>query len=193
MIHGPRVTLRPFTSADLPALRRWHDDGEVMIHWSDPQPLVTEHAFADDLAPGGRFTRFQENGYFCICDAQGRPLGRIEYEGLHHRHRTCELGIYLGEKDAWSQGYGSEAIVLLLDWLFNQRSAHRVWLTTHIQNLRAQRAYEKVGFVRSGVWRECYYYDGRWHDEVAYDLLDREFNARYRPDGFAARQIACPP
>jgi RimJ/RimL family protein N-acetyltransferase len=192
MITGERVTLRPFRVEDIPTLRRWHDDGEVMQYWGQSQPVVAEHEFEADLAPGGRFTKFGESAYFCICDETGRPIGRIDYEGLRPPSLSCELGIFIGEPDAWSKGYGSEAIVLLLDWAFNQRGAHRVWLTTQSTNERAKRAYEKVGFVRLGVWRECYFYDGGWHDEDVYDLLDREFNARYRPDGVATRPLRRP-
>lgn len=192
MIVGERVTLRPFRVEDIPTLRRWHDDGAVMQYWAQPQPLVVEHQFEADLAPGGRFTVFGECGYFCIVDETGRPIGRLDYEGLRPPHLSCELGIFIGEQDAWGAGYGPEAVVLALDWLFNQRGAHRVWLTTQVTNERAQRAYEKVGFVREGVWRECYFYDGAWHDEVAYVILAREFNARYRPDGFATRRLRRP-
>ena len=179
MIRGKRVTLRPFQREDLEALRRWHDDGEVMQHWGEPQPLVVEGQFEADLAAGGRFTKFEAEGYFCICDETGRPIGRLEYEGFDEHDRHAELGILIGEKDAWHKGYGPEAIVLFLDWFFNQRGAHRVWLTVQTRNERAQRAYEKVGFVREGTWREHYFYDGAWHDEHIYGILAREFNARY--------------
>ena len=178
MIRGERVTLRPFRREDLEALRRWHDDGEVMQFWGERLPLVAEGRFEEELAPGGRFTRFDMNGHFCVCDETDRPIGRLSYEGFRATERHAELGILIGEKDAWSKGYGSEAIRLLLDYLFNQRGAHRVWLTVQARNARAQRAYEKVGFRREGTWREHYYYDGAFHDEHIYGILAREFNER---------------
>ena len=45
MITGKRVTLRPFRREDLPILRRWHDDGEVMRYWGERQPVVAEDKF----------------------------------------------------------------------------------------------------------------------------------------------------
>ena len=75
---------------------------------------------------------------------------------------------------------------------FNQRAAHRVGLTTDAANVRAQRVYEKVGFVREGTRREHWYADGAWHDDHLYGILAREFNARYRPDGFATRRLRRP-
>lgn len=182
MIVGTRVTLRPFRPDDLDALRRWHDDPTVMRYWGDRHPILPAHAFEADLAPGGRFTQFGENGYFCICDETGRAIGRIDYEGLTLPEREAELSILIGERDAWSAGYGTEAITLLLDWLFNDRAAHRVWLTVYTDNTRAQRVYEKVGFVREGTLRETSLVDGRWRDEHIYGILGREFNARRDPD-----------
>ena len=179
MIVGTRVTLRPFRLDDLTALRRWHADPQITRFWGARYPIVAEHAFASDLAPGGRFTQFDANGYFCICDESGRAIGRIDYEGLTLRQRMAELSILIGEKDAWSRGYGSEAIVLLLEWLFNDRGAHRVWLEVFPDNARAVRAYEKVGFVREGTLRETWFVEGRWHDEHIYGILRQEFNARH--------------
>lgn len=178
MLRGPRVTLRPWTRDDLPALRRWHNDPEVMQYWGERAALVPEGMFEKDLAPDGRFTTFAESGFFCICDESGRAIGRIEYEDCKLPTRNAELAILIGEKDAWSRGYGSEAISVLLDYLFNEMDAHRVWLEVFAANVRAQRAYEKVGFVREGTWRESWFTEGQWHDAYLYGILRHEFVAR---------------
>ena len=182
MIRGERVELRPFRREDLPQLRRWHGDGAVMRYWGERLPLVREDDFAADLAPGGRFTTFGADGYFCICDETDRPIGLVQYEGSAARDRRVQMGILIGDRDAWGKGYGPEAVVLLLNWLFNHRGLHRIWLTIQANNARARRAYEKVGFVHEGTYREHNFYDGRWHDEDLYGILADEFNARYRPD-----------
>lgn len=182
MIRGKRITLRPFRQADLPHLRRWHDDGVVMQYWGERLPLVVEGQLEADLAPGGRFTRFDGSGSFCICDETDRPIGRLDYDGAAARDRRAQLGIFLGEPDAWNKGYGPEATNLSLNWLFYHRGMHRVWLTVQANNPRAMRAYEKVGLVREGTWREHNFYDGHWHDEHLYGILAAEFNARYQPE-----------
>lgn len=182
MISGKRVTLRPFQRADLPCLRRWRDDGNVMRYWGERQPLVVEDQFEADLAPGGLFTTFDNDGYFCVCDETGRPIGRIHYEGIAARDRRAQLGVLIGEPDAWNRGYGSEAIVLLLNWLFNHQNVHRVWLSVQANNPRAQHVYAKLGFTREGTLREHNFYDGHWHDEHIYGILASEFNARYQPE-----------
>ncbi len=117
MIAGTRVALRPFLPEDLPALRRWHNDPEVMRFCNRRFPLLPAHSFEADRAPDGPFTRFGEDGYFCICDEPGWAIGQIEYEGFRLPNRSAELSILIGEKDVWSKGYGAEALVLLLEYL----------------------------------------------------------------------------
>jgi len=154
-----------------------------MQYWGERAALTPAGTFEAELAPGGRFTKFGENGYFCICDETGRAIGRIDYEGLHLPECQAELSILIGEKDVWSRGYGSEAIGVLLDFLFNDMNAHRVWLEVFAENTRAQRAYEKAGFVREGTMRENWFAEGRWMDEHIYSILRSEFNARHNASG----------
>ncbi len=149
-------------------------------------PDPGRHAeLAAALAAGGRFAVFEPSGAFCVeirQDETARPIGLIQYEGSAPRDRRAQLGLLIGEPDAWHQGYGPEATVLLLNWLFNHRNLHRVWLTVQANNPRAVRAYEKVGFAREGTYREHNFYDGRYQDEHIYGILAPEFNTRYRPD-----------
>lgn len=184
MIDGVRLSLRPFRPDDLPHLRRWHADGAVMRWWGERLPVPPGAELEAALAPGGRFTRFEPSGAFCveICGDPARPIGLIQYEGSAPRDRRAQLGLLIGEPDAWGQGYGPEATVLLLNWLINHRNLHRVWLTVQANNRRAIRAYEKVGFRREGTFREHNFYDGRFNDELIFGILAPEFNARYRPD-----------
>lgn len=182
MITGNRVSLRPWRRDDLSILRRWHDDGEVLRYWGERQPLVTEGAFERHVQPGERYTEFQGTGSFCICDENSWPIGHLQYDGGESRDRRAHLSVLIGERDARDKGYGTELVVLLLNWLFNQRNMHRAWLTVQADNHRAIHVYEKIGFVHEGTYRQHNFYDGAWHDERLYGIIANEFNARYRPD-----------
>jgi ribosomal-protein-alanine N-acetyltransferase len=182
VIHGERVTLRPVLRSDMEALRRWNDDSEVMRNFGGSMPLVAEGQFKDDFGPHGAFSKFERAGEFIICDEATRPIGQLGFFDYNPESRRADVWVLLGEKDVWSKGYGSDAMIAFSNWFFNQKGGHRLWLTVHGDNVRAQRAYEKVGFVREGAWREHEYVDGRWVDEHLYGLLRPEYNARYRPD-----------
>jgi RimJ/RimL family protein N-acetyltransferase len=179
MILGERVRLRPIRRSDLPILRSWFDDPETMRFWGQPMPIVVEDQFEADLA--GRFRDFDEAGYFMVERLEGTPIGRIEFERLDPQARSAETMILIGAADARGQGYGSDAMVALLRYLFHQRNLHRVALSVIAWNERAVRSYEKVGFLVEGRLRDDLYFDGRYHDQIVMSILRHEFDARWPP------------
>lgn len=178
MIEGRLVRLRPIGRADLPLLRRWFADPATVRHWGKPVPLVTEDQFEADLA--GRFARFDETGYFVIEVREGPVIGRIEFEGLSMESRSAEIMILIGEPAARGKGYGADALVAMLSYLFGERNLHRAGLTVLAWNERAIRSYEKVGFRVEGRLRDDLYRGGRYHDQIAMSILRPEFEA-HRP------------
>ena len=180
MIDGNLVRLRPIRRSDLPYLRAWHDDPEVMRHWGQSCPLVREDQFEDDLA--GRFARFGESGYFALVPkepADAPPIGRLEWEGLDRLNRSAEVMILIGDPAYWGRGFGTDALVTLLRYLFQVQGLNRVTLMVLSWNERAIRSYEKAGFVIEGVLREDVYDDGRYHDQTVMGILRREFDERW--------------
>jgi RimJ/RimL family protein N-acetyltransferase len=179
MIQGNRVRLRPVQASDLPRFHAWFDNPDVMRHWATPALPVTEEQFAADLR--GRFARFDDAGYFVIDVPGLGPIGRVEFEALDHQARSAEVMILIGEPSAWGQGYGGDAMVALLRYLFHARNLHRVALAVLTWNERAIRLYRKLGFVAEGTLRDDVFYDRRYHDQIVMSILRPEFDARWPP------------
>jgi diamine N-acetyltransferase len=72
--------------------------------------------------------------------------------------------------------------VQLVQIIFQNTDAHRIWLGVFPENTRARRAYEAVGFQAEGIARGSAFFDGRHRDEVVMSLL--------RPDWAAGRQLS---
>jgi len=104
-----------------------------------------------------------------------RPVGGVNLHAIDHRHRTAELGIYVGETDCWGKGYGTEATMLVLDYGFNALGLHNIMLRVFSHNPRAIRAYEKAGFRVIGRRREAHRHGGEVHDDIYMDCLSTEF------------------
>ncbi len=85
------------------------------------------------------------------------------------------IAIGFGNREHWGKGYGGEALRLLLDYAFGELNLHRVQLTVFAYNERAIALYEKLGFVREGVYREFLLRDGVRYDMYLYGLLRREW------------------
>ncbi|KAJ5648497.1 hypothetical protein N7490_004869 [Penicillium lividum] len=102
----------------------------------------------------------------------------LKKQPIHLMHnRTYEFGITIAGQYQ-DKGYGSEAISWMLDWSFLTAGLHRVELTVYEWNERAQRTYEKLGFVTEGCRRECLWRDGRWWDCIHMGILAHEWKAK---------------
>ena len=139
-----RVLLKPLLELDHRAWRRIHRhfrDPEI-AHLNGTPPnrmplwLLKRVLRADSRRP--------DRETFGIFDEHEDYIGTIELYDVHRT--TATLGIIIGERSHWSQGYGPEAIHALLDYGFNSLGLERVKLTTFADNPRAQAAFKKVGF-----------------------------------------------
>jgi RimJ/RimL family protein N-acetyltransferase len=95
----------------------------------------------------------------------------------------------IGEKDCWSQGYGTDAILTLLRHAFFEMNLHRVELQVYADNLRGIACYRKCGFIEEVRHRRYRYRNGEWIDALTMGVLRREFTALH---GLAERSEAAP-
>ena len=181
MIRGEKTHLRALEKSDVAKVWEWMNDDEVMRFYGDPcntQSLAEVEQW---------FARLQEaSGYsskqFIIETEEGIPIGRIFYEYLDIKHNRTELGILIGEKEYWGKGYGTDAIIAFLDYLFNELGLHRVYLIVQSHNTRASRCYEKCGFIQEGILRHHGFSRGEYYDDLIMGILRDEFNQRHKGD-----------
>jgi diamine N-acetyltransferase len=169
---GDRVYMRPLESEDLPHIRKWANDPEIRRLTGEVTPMSKSdaNAFLEKV-------RSDENRVWFVVALKenDRLIGEAGLLRMFHPWRTTDLTLIIGEKDAWGKGYGTEAILLLLDYAFGCLSFHRVSVGVVGSNERAIRFYEKVGFRREGIQRDGYYYDHTYSDFVMMSILEDEF------------------
>lgn len=169
---GERVYLRPLERDDLVHVRRWANDPEVRRLTAEVTPM--SQATADEWYE--RVKADRDRVWFVIMVKEGdRPIGECGLLRMFPAWRTSDLSIILGEKDAWGQGYGSEAIRLLMDYAFGYLNMHRLAIGVVGFNERALGFYEKVGFRREGVQRDGYYYNHQYYEFVMMSILEDEY------------------
>jgi RimJ/RimL family protein N-acetyltransferase len=174
MLKSERLILRAITRADLPRLCEFNNDLEVELAGGGDPPIPQtlarlEAEFDQNAAKGGR------DGSGFAIEADGRFIGQCALFNLQETDRTCELGIAIGDKSYWGQGYGREAIKLLLDYAFRLRNLHKVYLRVNGTNERAIRAYRACGFVEEGRWRAHSWSNGAYVDVVCMGILRDEW------------------
>ena len=181
-IRGHKTRLRPMRPDEAPLLYEWAIDSEVQLFLGGRGRYKDLDDFLRDWQPhyfdGSRPDRgrcFTIETLPARARADGRPIGMIRYHGFHAVDRCTDIDIVIGDSAYRDRGYGTDAIRAFLAFLFDTVGFHRVWLGTYDYNVRAQRAYEKCGFVREGVTRQSDWVDGRWVDSVIYGILEHEF------------------
>ena len=87
---------------------------------------------------------------FAIDTLDGIHIGNCSYYDINDYRGEAELGIMVGDRDYWNKGYGSDAVATLLNHIFQDTKLNRVYLHTLEWNIRAQKCFEKCGFVPRG-------------------------------------------
>lgn len=109
------------------------------------------------------------------------PIGTISLTGseaMQVHHRNTMIGVNVASPYQ-GQGYGSEAILWVLEWAFRHANMHRVEIAAFAWNEGACKLYERLGFVHEGRKRENAWYDGKYRDSVEMGMLEHEWRDRY--------------
>ena len=110
----------------------------------------------------------------------GQLIGRITHTDISESEgcRSCEIGLVIWERELWGQGYGTDAVVTLLRYLFGEKELQRVECATWSGNAAMIRCAEKCGFRREGVRRGAVFNhrDGKYYDSVLFGMQADEFS-----------------
>lgn len=174
---GEKCYLSPCRLEDAERWAEWFNDLEVTIPLGDEAYTPTSLEGEQEAIRGILKNNLH---IFSIVDLEtDQAIGRCMFFNVDAVNRTAMLGIVIGEKIRWAQGYGQEAVSLLLDYGFNLLNLNNVMLGTFSFNERAIRCYEKVGFKLIGRRREARIIAGKKYDLVLMDILADQFESPY--------------
>ena len=138
-------------------------------YYGDYEPIMEQMTRAEaekQLADASK------TAYFIIQKKDGTNIGLIVHFGQSSGSITIGYAIEPAEH---GKGYGTEALQLMVDYLFLAKEIHRVQANTDPDNKASQRLLEKVGFKREGVSRKSSFVRGQWRDEYHYSILREEW------------------
>jgi RimJ/RimL family protein N-acetyltransferase len=175
MLQGKKVVLRAIERRDIETLRQWLNDPEVNQYLLVYAPLseIVEEKWYEKTA--------QSNTQLVMAIESSdlkNPRQLIGNCGLHDirwKDRTATFGIFIGDKSFWSNGYGTEAASLLIQFGFEQLNFHRINSSVLGFNKRSLRMHQKLGFQIEGRQRQKIFKNGEYHDEIILGLLREEW------------------
>lgn len=101
-------------------------------------------------------------GYAGICD-------------LSSTNKSGEYFIFIGDKNFWGKGVGTEVTRHVLRIGFNELDLNRIMLTVSEPNVGGVKAYQRAGFRLEGKLREACFRDGAYHDKLVMSVLKKDF------------------
>lgn len=155
---------------------RW-DRNSVYMRLLDTEPAVMWSAkkitawFEEDLA------KEQPEGYFFHIRTleDDRLIGFTGLFGIQWQHGDAWVSIGIGEPEYWGNGYGTEAMRLILRYAFEELNLFRASLGVFAYNPRAISSYEKAGFVFEGQGRQSIHRDGARSYDIYMGILRQEW------------------
>ncbi len=172
MLQGERVNLRAIERTDLPTFVRWFNDPDIVQHLTLYLPMSLaeeERWFEQQLTDKSKHI-------LAIETEDGIHIGNVGLHDLNWKDRNAVLGIVIGDKEFWGRGYGTDAVLTMLRFAFEELNLHRVSLIIYDHNHRAIRCYEKCGFLDEGRDREAQFSGGKYHDDIRMSILASEFS-----------------
>ncbi|GAA4795222.1 GNAT family N-acetyltransferase [Streptomyces sanyensis] len=195
-ISTERLVLRPYEDADIPAHTEMMNDEMTTAWTSAPHPYTTRDArdWVHRRAPGERASG--RGIVFAVTEfLTQRLVGCVALKNTDWRTRATEVS-YVTAPWARGEGYATESVLGVAQWLFRDRRFERMELRTAADNTAAQQVAQKTGCLSEGVLRNAWTVrapgpDGGWSelrtDLIVWSLLPEDLEAdRLAEAGYAS-------
>jgi [ribosomal protein S5]-alanine N-acetyltransferase len=93
-------------------------------------------------------------------------IGNIKIDPINKRHGLGEYGILLGRKSEWGKGYAKEASQRIIQYCFTSIGLRKITLGVVADNLHAVKLYEKLDFIKEGIYKNHGLYQGKYCDII---------------------------
>jgi ribosomal-protein-alanine N-acetyltransferase len=164
LLEGKTVNLRVVEKEDLPLVAEWLGNPGFFNHAPFPQRSRAELEKQYDNLPS-------DSKWFIVEKKDGSRIGFVYHE---LKGGQLEIGYALLPSER-NRGYGTEAITIIVDYLFLAKPVARIQATADVRNKPSQRILEKNEFKKEGIIRKAGFVRGQWRDEYLYSILREEW------------------
>ena len=174
-LYTSRLCLRELTRGDIPLyFERIGSSAEVTKYMLfQPHQNISESVASIEKALG----RYREGRCYRFCIAlrdTDELIGIIEPLRFNETDNSCSFA-YMLAQEFWGQGYGTEALRAVLDFLFGQMDMERVEADHMADNPASGAVMRKAGMICSGTEPAKYEKNGILHDAVSYVITRQQW------------------
>lgn len=174
MYIGEKVKLREYRKEDMILAQKFLNDAKVKRLMNSNIPFL--YTYEDEEKWFQNQSAMNDLYNFAIETLEEKKyIGGCGINKLDWKNSVATIGIFIGNEDYWGKGYGSDALNILIKFIFEQMNIHKIKLGVYSYNKRAIKCYEKCGFKKEGVLREELFRDGKYHDVIIMGILKDEY------------------
>jgi ribosomal-protein-alanine N-acetyltransferase len=166
LLEGKNVNLRIMEREDLATLHEWNNNPEFMGEYEE---LKQESKAELEKT----YDNLKDERWFFVQKKDGTKIGYVAH---FLADGQTELGYFIVPKER-KKGYVSEAIQIMIDYLFLSRDIVRIQAQADPENVASWKALEKAGFQKEGILRKAFYCRGKWRDDLISSILREEWKA----------------
>ncbi len=166
-IKGENLYLSPMNPDDYLLYTKWLNDRDVTQNlgsYSKVISIASEKEAIESMSKEGY-------NFAMVLNDGDKLIGNISLFDFNQVYRSCELGLFIGEKNMRGNGYGTEAIKLLVEYGFKSLNLKNIMLTLDSENIGGHKCYLKSGFKEFGRRHNCRYIDGSYHDTIYMEII----------------------
>lgn len=169
---GKKTVLRPLEEEDIDRLQKWINDPDVSRYLFAHKPMSRQeeeqwyHSLKDrdsDIVFG--IDTLDERHF----------IGTMGIHEIRWKDRVAKTGALIGEKDYWGKGYGTDAKMVLLNYVFNTLNLRKISTTVLAFNERSLRYMKKTGHREIGRRKEEYFVEGAYRDEIYMEVFKEDW------------------
>lgn len=181
-IKTPRLVIRNLQTKDLVEFFAYRSNPEVTKYQGfDVMSIEQATSFIKDNATK-QFGKAGEWVQYAIAEnTTGKLIGDCAIKLDQYDTRLGEIGITISPEEQ-KKGYAKEALIAILNFLFNLEGFHRVTETVDAENVASIRLLISVGFRQEGYFIENIFFKGNWGSEYQFAMLEtewKELNQRF--------------
>ena len=170
-IRGSKVILREQKPEDAKFFAYWFNQPQVMFQCGFTEPTDEEKEITSITVSH----KSEDSVWYTITDLDGNPIGETGLLRMWPAWHCTDLSIIIPDPAMQHQGYGTEAIRIMLNMAFGKYDMNRVSIGVVGLNANALAFYRKIGFRQEGIQEQGYFYNNEYSDFIMMRILRSEW------------------
>lgn len=175
-LEGKKTILRPLNKeTDIPSLVAWINDPDIRRFIANYLP------FTVSMEEQWFESRSKDTHHHIVLGIEARVdnkyvfIGTMGLHDIDWKHRFLITGAMIGEKKYWGQGFGTDAKMTVLDYVFNTLNMHKVCSDVISYNKRSLNYSLHCGYTVEGVRKKHFFQQGKYYDVIELGLFKKDW------------------